>query len=214
METDDGAAASAQSRPPIVRLVFLAVVVALFAAIASGSCALWVSVDAIEEGRKSVAGAGALPALLSAGLALAVGLGYFRLVRRWPAAEAKLFVTISVVAYPAGMLGAWYPFVVPAVVVVIVVIAGGITAGRITRGDIADSSGIIAIVSGIAIAAATVGFVAGFWANYDMDICWLDGNCGPDTFNAIPFAIVAGSVPPICAALGARLACVIAVETK
>ena len=136
---DEGAAASAQSRAPVGRLAFLALAVALCAAVASGSCAGCVNWYEIEEGRKSLAGSVLFPALLSASLALAIGLMYLRPSRPWP--EAKLFATISVTAYVAGMLGAWWPLFAPAGVAIIVIIVGGVAAREITWRDNTDSPG-------------------------------------------------------------------------
>ena len=58
----------------------------------------------------------------------------------------------------------------------------------------------VALISGIAITLATFGFVAGFWVSYDFNIF------GAYTFIVIPFAIVAGCVPLLCAVAGAWIA--------
>lgn len=201
---DDRSETTVRPRPLIGRLVAPVLVVVLCAAIASGSCAGYVSVDAIEEGEKSVSGAIVLPVLLSAGLASAVGFLFFyiRPVQRWP--EAKIFATVGVAAYVAGMLGAWYPLLVPAGIALIVIIAGGLVAGWMGRDSITRFSWSAALISGVAIALATFGFVVGFWANYEFSIGWFDGG-GYSRFNPVPFALVAGSVPPIAAVIAARL---------
>ena len=142
------------------------------------------------------------PVLLSAGLALAVGLLFAGLVRRWP--EAKLFATISVAAYAAGMLGAWWPLLAPAVVSMVVIAAAGAFSYSIVRRDSVNPSWPVALISAISIAAATFGFVVGFWANYSTDWSWTSHR-DPTTFNAIPFAVVAGIVPPVAAAGAAWL---------
>ena len=204
---EDGAATPEElpSPPPIGRLVFFAVVVVLCAAIASGSCILIGSGQEIGEGRKSVVGA-LLSALLSPGLALVISFPFLLLIRRW--SEAKLFVIISVSAYIAGMIGAWWLLLlVPAVLAVGVAIAGGRIAGRITQGDNAGPSGKVTLISAIAIAVAAVGFIVGFWLNYDLSLCFSFGcDGGISTMNLVPFAIAAGIMPPLCAVAGALIA--------
>lgn len=194
-------------RPPVGRLVFFAVIVALAAAIASGSCSLHVGVDAIETGESSIAGFVLLSALLPGVLALAIGFLYFFLNLRW--AAARLFTIISVTAYIAGMVGAWWPILfIPAGVSLIVIIAGGLIA-RFTDelGYHTYPSWPVAVVSGLAIAAATFGFVAGFWANFDLGTLSFDGSGRGSSFNALPFALIAGGVPPLCGAAGSWLCC-------
>ena len=106
-ETDEGAETPISSQPSPRRMVSIAVMVALCAAIASGSCAFSGNGDALSDGDMTVAGAVLFPVFLSGGLALVVSLLYFHWVRRWP--EAKIFAALSVVTYITGMLGAWSP---------------------------------------------------------------------------------------------------------
>lgn len=203
MEIEDGAnAPTPSSRPPIGRLLFLVVVVALCAAFASYNCTNFASEHAVSEEDQTVVNSVWFPALLSTGLALAVGLLFTGLVRCWP--EAKLFATISVAAYAAGMLGAWWPLLAPALVSMVVIAAAGAFSYSIVRRDSINPSWPVALISAISVAAATSGFVVGFWANYSTDWSWTSHR-DPTRFNAIPFAVVAGAVPPVIAAAAAWL---------
>ena len=168
---------------PSARLVlFMSVLVALCAAIATGSCSAMGNGDGISDGDKTVAGAILLPALFSGGLALTVGLLYLpRVARR---SGAHIFSAVGVMAYIAGMAGAWYPLLYHAVlyfadwegipwagpyflgaIALMVFGAGGLIAGCVARDGIVRFSCLTALVSGIAIAAAATGFIAGFWTN-------------------------------------------------
>ena len=192
------------SRSPVGNLALACLLVAFCAAIASGSCAGFANstTDAFADGERGGVGSVFLPALLSAGLTLAVGLGYILLARPRPV-EVGTFVAINITAYIAGMLGAWFLIIVPAIVAFAVIIAGGLIARWIMSNHVAGSRWRVAAISSLAIALATFGFVGGFWANYDPHICLHIGcGSGSTTFNAVPFAIVAGAVPPLCAAIG------------
>lgn len=196
---------------PVGRLVFFALIVALSAAIASGSCTWCVSVDAVETGRETVAGLLLKSPLLAGALAFTIGSFYLLSYRKPPA--ARLFAIISVAAYIAGIVGAWYWFFfVPAGLALLVIIAGALTV-RFTDelGHHTYHSWPVAAASGLAIAAATCAFVAGFWYNYDLgELGDLFGGGGrPASFNVIPFAIIAGAVPPLCASAGSWLCCLL-----
>lgn len=199
---DDRSETTVHPGPLVGRLVAPVLVVVLCAAIASGSCAGYANstTDAYYDGESRGVGSVFLPVLLSAGLALAVGLGFVLLARPRPA-EMGLYIASSATAYVAGMLAAWIVVLVPAIVAVAVIIAGGLIARRIMSDHVARSRWKVAAMSSLAIALATLGFAGGFWANYDLAICWFGSSCGDTTFNAIPFAIVAGAVPPFCAAV-------------
>ncbi|MDE2786623.1 MAG: hypothetical protein OXL37_08170 [Chloroflexota bacterium] len=197
------------ARPPVGRLLFFAVIAALSAAIASGSCSLHVGVDAIETGERSIANFVLISVLFPAGLALAIGSLYLLLNRKPPA--ARLFAIIAVAAYVAGMVGAWWMILlIPAILSLMVIVAGGLIC-RFTDelGYHTYRSWPVAVASGLAIAAATFGFVAGFWVNFDIGTLSFDGSGTGPSFNALPFALVAGSVPPLCAAAGSWICCLL-----
>ena len=191
------------------RLVFFAVIVALSAATASGSCSGYVSVDAIETGERSPAVFVLISVLLPAGLALVIGFLYLFLNRRLPA--ARLFATIGVTSYVAGMVGAWWGlFFIPAVVAAAVIIAGSMIAWLSDElGYHTYRSWPVAILSGMAATVATFGFVAGFWANFDLGTLSFDGGGSSASLNALPFAFIAGSIPPLCAAVGSWVCCLL-----
>ena len=201
---DNGAAGSARGAP-IGRLLFLAVVVALVAAFASYNCTRFATASEISAGDKTVASSVLFPVLLSTGIALAVGLLFLGQARSWPG--AKLFATVGVASYAAGMVGAWWPLLVPAVISLIVVVAAGVFCYYIVRRDSLNASWLIAVISGVGISVGTFGFVAGFWANYEMMDLALDWstNRDPARFDGMPFALIAGVVPPVAAAAAAWL---------
>ena len=173
VETNEGAGTPILSQSLPRRMMSIAVMVALCAAIASGSCAFSGNGEALSDGDMTVAGAVLFPAFLSGGLALVVALLYFHRVRRWP--EAKIFAALSVVTYITGMLGAWSPLLylgvgyfavtegVPwaapylfAGLALTAFSAGGLIASWTTKVGITGFSWLIALVCGIAIAIAAM----------------------------------------------------------
>ena len=200
MDTGDGPDSSAPpSRPAARRLLAVALLVALCAAIATGSCVASVehTVERLDTNSDLSL------ALLSGGLAFAVGLLFMLLVPRWP--EAKLFAVIGTSAYIPWMLSALSP-VFPLPAAGLAVVLGGIIAVRVADVGGTDLAWRIGPVSALAVALATAGFFAGFLVNYEWNVCWFEPHCPSDEFNARSFAITAGCVPSLCAAVGSLIA--------
>lgn len=188
------------------RLALLArvvVPVALCAGFVSGSCTL--QADDFGLGTAAVA------ALIAAGIALAVGLPLLIITR--DRRELRFFTVIGVYACIAAEFAAWWILAWPAMIAILIVIAGGIAAGRVARnafrvgGHCAAEAGII---SAYAIAIAAAGVAAGLWMNLEITGSISFGCCddGGLRMNINPFVFVpiAGGVPPLMSAIGAWLA--------
>ena len=85
------------------------------------------------------------------------------------------------------------------------VVLGGIIAVRVADLGGTVSSWLVGLVSATAIGLATIGFISGFLTTYDLNICWFEPECASDKFNAKLFAIIAGCVPSLCAAIGSLI---------
>ena len=198
------------------RLIFCAVLVALCAGVASGSCIT--SADDTVHEPAVVAG------LLSAGIALAVGLLFLIPLGRWPI--AKLYVVIGPVSYVAGMFGSWFIVVFPALIAIAISIAAGVAIRWLILPDLgseahrvaaeADTPQAIearagsgswgtALLSGVTVFIAAMAFVLCFWVNFDFNPCFF-GSCPPSRVNAVPFAIASAVITPAIAAGGAWFA--------
>ena len=187
------------------RLALLArvvVPVALCAGFVSGSCTLQANYGGM--------GTAAVAALIAAGIALAVGL-LFLIVTR-DRRELRFFTLIGIYACIAAEFLAWWVFAWPAIIAILIIIAGGIAAGRVARsafrvgGNCAANAGFI---SACAITIAAAGVVAGFWLNIDIGFSGFGccSNGGSDTnINLLAFVPIAGGVPPLMSAIGAWLA--------
>ena len=191
--------ASARYRTPVGQLAVPAIFVALAAATLAGSCTGF----ADESG----GGIGVLTAaLVAGGVALAVSLAFVLLTRSWRG--AKLLTVISVAAYLSAGFGAWWLLLLPAVVALIIAVAGGLVAHSIVWSDPGSKARYVdtTVIATFATVVSAVIVVVGFWANYDRNFGgWFGSGDGPDELNIIPFALVCGAVPPIAGALAGWL---------
>ena len=117
----------------------------------------------------------------------------------------KLFATISIAAYIAGMVGTWWPShpFFPIASAVVILLSGWIVY-VITRRHSADRSRVVAFISTIAIIISAVGFIAAFWFNSDLEFCFYCMSSGTHVpmFRSMPFALVVGSIVPLFPAVG------------
>ena len=193
METQSAASA----RPSLVRVAPLIVLVALCAGFVSGSC------TAQMEGSN---GAAVLSAALSAGVALGIGLLFLIITR--DRREVWFFAMIGVSAYIAAEFGAWYPFIWPGVVALLIAIVGAVNAGSIAvkAFSVPRSTGQgVAALSIVSILAATIAVVWGFYTG-------LTGSFGVPGFESSSiglrtyrFALIVGVIPPVVSAVSAWL---------
>ena len=196
-----GTGVAAPARPSLVRVAPLIVLVALCAGFLSGSCAAC----AVEVENSNAAAV--LPAALAAGVALAIGLLFLVVTR--DRREVRFFAVIGVAAYIAAEFGAWWPFLWPLIALLLTAIVGGVNAGSVAGKAFGVSRGKrrgVAVVVSAAILIAAIAVVAGFWSNYDMGLNFLGGGSSPSSLNTSRFALIAGVVPPVVAAVGAWLA--------
>ena len=143
---------------------------------------------------------------------------------RWPI--GKLYAVIGSLSYVAGMFGAWYILVFPALIAVAISIAAGVAIRWFILPDLRSEARRIAgeadtphaietgarsgswgssSLSGATIMIAAMAFVFCFWANFDLYLCFFD-TCDGNRVNAVPFAITSAIVTPAIAAGGAWIA--------
>lgn len=172
-------------------------VVALSAAALSGSCTGHADES---EGPGAVLTA----VLLAGGVALAISLAFLLLAPNLR--RAKLLAAVCVAAYLAAGFGAWFLFIWPLVVALVITVAGGRLAYVITRMEPDSQAGPAAIttMASLAIGVSACITVIVFWANYDLCIGFFGTSCsGPNELNVVPFALTLGGVPPIAAVIAA-----------
>lgn len=189
------------SLPPIFELAILAVFVASCAGALSGGCTAMTI-----NGRGSTA----LAVLLAAGIALAIGLLFFRLAstRR----EVGAFVVFSVAAYIAAGIGSWYLLGWTAMAAALaVVIAGGLITGcALSEGKKPGAfftlrAAFASVLAILAIALATAAVVIGFIGNNAVVFTFNPYEENLPKFNAIIFALITGGIPPFLAVATARV---------
>ena len=181
-----------------MRLLLPVILVALAAAALSGSCTSFADEP---DGNGAILTA----ALISGGIALAISLLFVWMRPTWRG--ARLLGVICVASYLAAGLGAWWPFIWPIVMALVVAVAGGLIAHPVGRLDTNTGAGFAAtaIISGFAIAIAALAVVSGFWANYDLNFGWFESPGSPSVLNVIPFALICGGAPPILGAIAALM---------
>lgn len=189
-------------QPPTVsrwRLLPLAVLSALAAAALSGSCTSFADES---EGPGAVLTA----ALLAGGVALTISVAFLLLAPNLR--RAKLLAAVCVTAYLAAGFGAWFFFIGPLFVALLITVAGGLLTYNITRTEPDSRAGYAAattIIATLAIGISATAVVIGFFMNYDPNLGWFDGSGGSSSLNILPFALICGSAPPIAAVIAARL---------
>ena len=114
---------SQSSRPPIGRLIGLIIIVALAAALATGSCSSYAS---DENGTQPLIAAG-----IAAAIALTAGVTFLQFRR--DRLGGSLYAIIAVSAYAAAVAGAWWPLVFPVAIAATFAITGGIVARSVYR---------------------------------------------------------------------------------
>ncbi len=180
------------------RKLALAVLIALSAAALSGSCTAF----ADEVVPNSYVNA----ALLSGGIALAITLLFFLSLATWR--RTQIVAAICAASYLAAGFGAWFLLLWPLLATLVVAIGGGLFAHRITHPPSASAPTVSKtwVISSLAIVVAASAVVVGFWANYDPNFGDLfGGGGGPSTLNVLPFALIAGIVPPVIAIAAALM---------
>ncbi len=138
--------------------------------------------------------------MIAGGIALTIGLLFGLVANSY---RMKLFAVIGVASYSAGV---WIftTLIIPA-------LAGGFIAGNIAR-RIPDSARITAWATGIlcfcAIVVAAVGFTIGYFVSGPSSAGGFISNSSiiRDLEHPMRFAIIAGSVVPLIAAITAWLA--------
>lgn len=187
-------AAAQQSRLSVAPLIVL---VALCAGFVSGSC------TANTEGS---IGAAVLSAALAAGVALGIGLLFLVITR--DRREVQFFAMIGVAAYAAAEFGAWYPFIWPGVMALLIAVGSGVLAGSaaVATFGVPRSKGQgVGALSIVAILVAAIVVVWGFYTS-------LTGSFGVPGFesssiglSSYRFALIVGIVPPAMSAVTAWL---------
>ncbi len=176
----------------------MAIVVALSAATLSGSCTGFADKS---EGPGAVLTA----VLLAGGVALTISLAFLLLAPNLR--RAKLLTATCVAAYLAAGFGAWFLFIWPLVVALVITVAGGRLTYAVTRMEPDSQAGSAAIttIAALAIGVSACIVVIAFWANYDLCIGFFGVSCSRSELNVVPFALTLGGVPPIAAVIAARL---------
>ncbi len=180
------------------RMLPLAILSALAAAALSGSCTGYADES---EGPGAIITA----VLLAGGVALTISLAFLLLAPNLR--RANLLTAVCVAAYLAVGFGAWFLFIWPLVVALVITVAGGWLAYDITRTATDSRAGYATkIIVTLAIAFSACIVVIVFWANYDLCIGFFGTSCsGPDELNVVPFALTLGGVPPILGAIATWL---------
>ena len=144
--------------------------------------------------------------MISGGIALAGALLYFLSVATWR--KTQIVAAICAASYLAAGFGAWFLLLWPLLAALAVAICGGLFAHRVTHPPWAPAPTVSKtwVISSLAILAASAAVVVGFWANYDPNVGGLwSGGGGPSTLNVLPFALIAGAVPPVIAIIAALI---------
>ena len=185
---------------PIFELAILAIFVAICAGGLSGSCTFLTI-----NGRGSTA----LAVLLAAGIALAISILFFRLAST--RGEIGAFIVIVVSTYIAAVFGSWWWLLLWTVAVAfVVVVIGGIIAGfalvksKRPGAVFARRVALASMLSTVSIALATAAVTIGFFSNNPVVFMYHATENLP-RFNTIPFALIAGGVPPIVAAVTVQI---------
>ena len=204
-----------QTRRPVLpyrRKALCMTIIAAAAALVSGDCTYWTygPVD------RAVYGDGvaetAVAALISAGVALAVGCLFLLMARNQ--GQLIILTATSAAAYISiYMTGEFLPFILeydryffslfcamPVMILVVMV-------GKVTQKESGWWKGIGAMaICGVAAIIGVIAIIVGFFANYELCIGFFGVSCPDDRpVNIIPFALVVGCAPPIIAACAAWL---------
>ena len=176
------------------RLLPLAVLSALAAAALSGSCTGYAD-------ESDGPGAVVTAVLLAGGVALTISVAFLLLAPNLR--RAKLLAAVCVTAYLAAGFGAWFLFIWPLVVALVITVAGGRLAYTMTRTAPDSRAGRAAIttIATLAIGVSACIVVIVFWFNYDLCIGFFGVSCSRSELNVVPFALTLGGVPPIAGVL-------------
>lgn len=184
---------------PIFELAILAIFVAICAGAVSGGCTFMTI-----NGRASTA----LAVLLATGIALAISILFFRLAST--RGEIGAFIVICASTYIAAVIGAWWLLQWTVAASFAVVIAGGFISGfALVRSERRGAVfmrrlALASMLSTVSIALATAAVIIGFFSNNPMVFAYPPTENLP-RFNAIPFALIVGGIPPMVAAVMARI---------
>ena len=203
-----------QPRRPAFHYIWKALpmtIVAAAAALVSGDCTSW-TYEAVD---RAVYGDGvaetAVAALISAGVASAVGFLFLLLAHSQgrmiiftatsAAAYISIYATGEILPVYQGVYFYWLLCAMPVVILVVIV-------GNITQRESGWGKGIGAMaICGVAAIIGAIAIIAGFLVNYEICIGYFGVDCPDDRpINSIPFALIVGGAPPIIAACAAWLA--------
>ncbi len=140
-------------------------------------------------------------AVIAAAVAFGIGILLIRLITDWR--EIRSFAVISTSAYAAAAFGSWFFFIWPAVIAIMVVIAGSFMSSYLARSGcgVVTGGAAAAIGSGLAILTAAAVVILAFWLFVGISF---DGD-KPEISSLFIFSFLVGSVPTIIAAVAALL---------
>lgn len=143
---------------------------------------------------------------MAAAIATTIGI-WFCSLSRDPSASG-FFTSVAVSSYVASWFGAWWEQEVwIGIIAVPVTLVGGYAAFSVAQKEYHPRRSVVcgtAAVSTVAIALAVVTVCTGFWANFDFKSFHIIGGFDA-SFNPVPFALIAGAVPPVTAVVAARI---------